>query len=130
MKLIPLECPNCKATLRIAEGREFIFCEHCGTKVYVDKEEKVSRHIDEARLREANVAERIRLAELELELFNRKRRFILLIIGIVLSVALLCGFVYLLFFSAEKAKVQLLVSGLVGCIVIVLLYYFASKWEK
>lgn len=38
MKLISLKCPNCGAQLQIDAEKEFVFCEHCGTKILIDNE--------------------------------------------------------------------------------------------
>ena len=100
MKIIPLSCPQCKASLQIEDTeRKFIFCQYCGQKIYLDDETRTIKQIDEARIREADVAERIRLAELELELANRKRKFTLVIIGIILAVLLLAALFYVLFYT-------------------------------
>lgn len=38
MKLISLKCPYCGAQLQINAEKEYVFCEHCGTKILIDNE--------------------------------------------------------------------------------------------
>ena len=35
MTMIELKCPDCGATMDVEEGREFIFCQYCGRKIYL-----------------------------------------------------------------------------------------------
>lgn len=35
IKIIPIECPKCNATLNIEADREFAFCSYCGAKVFI-----------------------------------------------------------------------------------------------
>lgn len=65
MKLINLKCPECNAPLKVDPNREFIYCEYCGAKILLDKEEKVSRTIDEAEIRKAEAQEKIRIEEIK-----------------------------------------------------------------
>ena len=39
MKAIKLVCPNCKANLELDDSREFGFCQYCGTKILLEKEQ-------------------------------------------------------------------------------------------
>lgn len=71
MKFVPVVCPKCGANLNVEEGRKECFCSYCGTKIVVDNENSKEStntyvRIDEARIREAEAKERIRLKELEL----------------------------------------------------------------
>ena len=50
MKLVKLECPNCKAPLEIDQDRLFVFCQYCGTKILLDDEEQrinINANIDQ-----------------------------------------------------------------------------------
>ena len=69
MKMIALKCPECGASLKIEEGRTQCFCQYCGTQILLDDERKIYeyRTIDEARIREAESWETIRLKELEIK---------------------------------------------------------------
>lgn len=36
VKLVPMTCPNCKATIEIDTTKDFCFCTYCGTKILVN----------------------------------------------------------------------------------------------
>ena len=67
MKFIVKECPKCHAPIE----EQSRFCSHCGTAVLLDDEATRSKYtyqkVDDARIREADVKEKIRLKELEIE---------------------------------------------------------------
>ena len=69
MKLIKLKCEGCGASLEVNEELKKVHCNYCGTEFIVDdgSTKHTYRKIDEARLKEAEVSEKIRLKELELE---------------------------------------------------------------
>ena len=74
IKLLAIKCPECGATLDIEEGRKQLFCSYCGSKVLVENDnEYIYRRVDEARIREAEVKEKIRLRELEMEEAKQKQ---------------------------------------------------------
>ena len=66
MKLIELKCPNCGADIQVDEGRSYCFCTYCGAKAMID--DGATRIIDEAKIREAEAMEKIKLAEANLEM--------------------------------------------------------------
>ena len=35
IQMIPLKCTNCNAKMEVSEGREFYFCNYCGTKMLI-----------------------------------------------------------------------------------------------
>ena len=53
MKIVPLKCPTCNATLNIENGHKIIYCSYCGSQLYVDDENRTfTVHIhDEAELK-------------------------------------------------------------------------------
>ena len=71
MKLVSLKCPDCKANLNIeiSKNRKHCFCEYCGSKIYIDDgaTSHTYRKIDEARIKEAEVRENIKLKEIQLK---------------------------------------------------------------
>ena len=71
MKTISVKCPDCGAVLELEEGRTVYYCQYCGAKVLLDDEADRHVYVDEARIKEAEVKEKIRLKELELELEKR-----------------------------------------------------------
>ena len=77
VEMISLSCPNCGANLQVASDRESFFCEYCGQKIYVsdsNHQKYTYRKIDDARIREAEAKEAIRIKELELELEKLKSK--------------------------------------------------------
>ena len=68
IQFISVKCPECNATLSIEKERSMAFCTYCGTKILLNNEnEHVYRQIDEARIREAELEQMVRLKELEME---------------------------------------------------------------
>jgi len=70
MKMVSFSCPKCQAPL----DENSRFCSHCGTPVEKDDEatrlQYTYQEVDDARIREADVREKIRLKELEIELLK------------------------------------------------------------
>lgn len=70
MKLISLTCPNCNANLdNIDPSRPFCYCQYCGTKIALDDGSiRKETHIyDEAKIKETESKELLRLKEMEIE---------------------------------------------------------------
>lgn len=68
IKLISIKCPECDAALQIEKGRKQCFCTYCGSKIMLENDhEYVYRHIDEAKVKEAETDRMIRLKEIEIE---------------------------------------------------------------
>lgn len=44
MRAQRLTCPDCGAHLKVKEPRSFVFCEYCGTQIYIDDEVKRTEH--------------------------------------------------------------------------------------
>ena len=67
MKVVVKSCPNCRAPI----DEQSRFCSHCGTHVEFDDDTMSMKYtyqkVDDARIREADVREKIRLKELEIE---------------------------------------------------------------
>ena len=112
MKIQPIECPNCHATLKIDAGRKtpngVCYCQYCGSAISIDDEVKRSEHtyrkIDEARILEAE-NERIRInhqresekMRLDYEREERKKKMIKKLIPFALIAVLV------IFFSVRSA---------------------------
>lgn len=102
VKLTSVKCPECGANLPIEEGRERLFCSYCGTPVIVTNEnEKIVRHIDEAKIKRAETDRVIKYGQLELEkkrierelddaCFMRKLQSLLVKIWIALVLIIFC----------------------------------------
>ena len=74
MKVVPLYCPNCGAPV----GKDAKFCSQCGSPIVIDdgikRSEHTIRHIDEARIRESETEELIRLRKLEVDLAKEREK--------------------------------------------------------
>lgn len=105
MKVIGIHCPYCGGNIKfdIDIGNKQCFCIHCGQQIILDDEvirtEHTERTVDEARIHEANVNERIRLKELA---FKEKE----------------------LDSERKQSKMHLIVSG-VWCIVMAIIVIFS-----
>ena len=92
MKLINLKCPECGAQLKVDPNREFVYCEYCGTKLLLDKEESVSRTIDEAAIRKAEAEEKIEIQKTK----SDQIKFIFLgVLSLVLVILIFCMIIYM-----------------------------------
>ena len=85
MKLIKMSCPNCNATLQVNPEREFMYCEYCGTKIAISKDEHITRIIDEAAIRQSEAEEKMKIKEIEHDKWETK---MMLITGLVLLMSL------------------------------------------
>lgn len=75
INLISIKCPDCRATLHLEEERREAFCSYCGSKVLLHNDnEKIYRTIDEAKLKETEIAYRLKLKQLEIEEKKRESR--------------------------------------------------------
>ena len=72
VQLVQLNCPQCNATLEVEASRKFCFCTYCGAKAILDDGSVTTRIIDDARIREAEALERIKLKEAETNLEIQK----------------------------------------------------------
>ena len=91
MKFVAKECPKCHAPL----DTQARFCSHCRTAVVleddVDRTQYTYQEVDDARIREADVKENIRLKELEIEQLklqdeiNHRKQTLMVKLAMVLS---------------------------------------------
>lgn len=80
MKLLTLKCPSCGGQLSVEKGREYTFCQYCGTKILFDKDNEFTyRHIDDADIKRAETERIVRISELEMEKDNRGYRKVLIV---------------------------------------------------
>lgn len=89
MKLIKMKCPDCNATLNVDPQREFMYCEYCGTKIMLDKEEKVKRIVNEAEIRRAEAKERIEMAKLNKKELSKRESDLIGLAMIMICAALM-----------------------------------------
>ena len=66
-KTIKLRCESCGASLTAKEGKEFMYCEHCGTKIYlVAKQEIKHTYLDETEVKKAQIDAETKLKQVEI----------------------------------------------------------------
>lgn len=99
MKLISLTCPNCNANLDdIDSSRSFCYCQYCGTKIALDDGtiRKETHIYDEAKIKETESSERVKMREMDVEREHSKQMneilkyalifaAVLFVVGIVLA---------------------------------------------
>lgn len=99
MKLISLTCPNCNANLDdIDSSRQFCYCQYCGTKIALDDGtiRKETHIYDEAKIKETESSERVKMREMDIEREHSKQMnailkyvlifaAVLFVVGIVLA---------------------------------------------
>ena len=99
MKLISLTCPNCNANLdNIDSSRPFCYCQYCGTKIALDDGtiRKETHIYDEAKIKETESSERVKMREMDLEREHSKQMneilkyvlifaAVLFVVGIILA---------------------------------------------
>lgn len=99
MKLISLTCPNCNANLDdIDSSRPFCYCQYCGTKIVLDDGtiRKETHIYDEAKIKETESSERVKMREMDVEREHSKQMneilkyvlifaAVLFVVGIVLA---------------------------------------------
>ncbi|MBQ9782088.1 MAG: hypothetical protein IJW26_02780 [Clostridia bacterium] len=67
-KTIKLRCESCGASLVAKEGKEFMYCEHCGTKIYlVAKQEINHTYRDETKIRQTELDAEAKLKQAQLD---------------------------------------------------------------
>ena len=101
IKMIAVQCPQCSANLNIEDGRKSCFCTYCGTKIMIDDGSATYtyRKVDEARIKEAEIDEKIRLKELEIESSRQRLRHTIIKIWVIFVVAVAAIGILLLILS-------------------------------
>ena len=75
MRLRVYRCPSCHAQIQIDENLKKCFCNYCGAMISITDDNSFTytyRKIDEARIREADAKETIRLKEIEAKTEEKK----------------------------------------------------------
>lgn len=90
VKVLLVKCPECGATLHIEEDRARAFCTYCGAKVLLENEnEHVYRHIDDAKIIQAETAHLVKLRQMEMaekqQIANQKILKLKIIISLILA---------------------------------------------
>ena len=106
MKIVKLICPACGANID-SDGK-MMFCSYCGAKLFVDDEAininiNYTKH-DEARIRDSERKEKVRLKELEYEARKNRHddKVALFCVGLLFSIAIVCVIISIIFTQIEK----------------------------
>lgn len=106
VSITSVTCPACGAALPIQEGRTQVYCSYCGTKVIVQNEnEHIYRHVDEAKILQAETDRMIRLKELALEEKSRSNQKIGIIIWLSISAILLIVSILMMTLSSGMGSI-------------------------
>ena len=74
INLIKLQCPNCNANLEVKDDTKQCFCTYCGTKILLQNDnEYYIHHIDEARIKEAEVQHEIARMQFQEQQIRREQ---------------------------------------------------------
>lgn len=138
-KIISLKCPECGATLDVEEGKKFYFCNYCGTKILIDdgNTNNTNRIVDEARIREAEIARELRLKEMELDNKKRRNTVIVTILKIIVTIPLLLAIISMITvlsmmfsgngMSGNESMIALLGGTIIIGIIILWFMWFRRK---
>ena len=93
--LIAITCPKCGGNVHIPAGSSQCFCMFCGASLHFDDGSKtvVFRNVDEARIKEAEIAEAMELRKMELDKELRPSRLkTMALLGIVGLIMVVVGY--------------------------------------
>ena len=102
--MVSVTCPNCGAALQTEEGKQQMFCTHCGVKVAISNDnEHIEKTIDVAAIERAKVDKEIELRRLEYEITKLKhdernniRDNIMKVIALIIGGAVILGIYYIM----------------------------------
>lgn len=117
MKLISLTCPNCNANLDdIDPSRPFCYCQYCGTKIALDDGtiRKETHIYDEAKIKETESSERVKMREMDLEREHSKQMNEILKYVLIFAAVLFVVGIILAAFDVEIGGDIILFEILVG----------------
>ena len=114
-------CPQCGGRLEVERGRQNCFCTYCGAKVEIGNNASYTyRKVDEARIREADVEEQIRIKELELESKRETSRYRLIKIWVIMLIVIAVLAVIILLFDRDNPNsigyLLILVDFIIGAL--------------
>lgn len=132
-KMISFRCPDCGASLEIAEDRVQGFCTYCGAKIQFQNEnEYVVRSVDEADVKRAETEQMLELKRLELLEEMRKEQKKMKALGfkgVVVSAAVaICmivgGTIYCIAVAAKTGPILFIEFG------IIILMFALISWSN
>ena len=134
IKMISLKCPECDASLSVDGELKQCFCQYCGTKIMIDdgSTSHTYRTVDEARIKEAEIKESIRLKELELEekRYTDKKKAKSFKVKVSIALAIIGVILMIIGFLGEGETFALAVIGMWCCLAIAFLWNNNDKDKK
>lgn len=108
-----IKCPNCGAVIRSdITGREFLYCEYCGTKIDLMDHRSHIIIEDKAKIREAEAQEKIKLKELDSKNTSHVlRNWMLTLLGCVICIIIGA------FFTPDEPLFSLRLIGLLALMI-------------
>ena len=128
MELIPISCPRCGGSIHVPAGRKTCFCTYCGSQLYADDGSTVVEYrvIDEARIREAEMASALELKKLEIAEKKRKTRNKIFGLITIVGALMIIGAVFAYNFVSRTWDVALFGMAGVSIVFIALLMWYQS----
>ena len=130
-KMISFRCPDCGASLEIAEDRVQGFCTYCGAKIqFRNENEYVVRSVDEADVKRAETEQMLELKRLELleEMRKEQKKMKALefkgsaLIAIIAVGMILGGIIYNTFVNSSSWGFAVVMFG------VLILMFLGLKW--
>ncbi|MBP3870644.1 MAG: hypothetical protein J6E46_06685 [Faecalicoccus sp.] len=120
LKINVMNCPSCGAAIPIQEGTTQITCSYCGSKFAITNEnEFVYRHVDEARVKQAEIERMKWLYELEQKEKNRKSaRFKLFTLVLIALCLFLIGII-----GTRFNNLSMVIVGMFGAFITAIILF-------
>lgn len=74
VKMIPMTCPKCGASIDVKEGTASCFCTYCGTKILIDDSNTKNVNIHQTITNEADIKRAENEVELEKTAYEAKQK--------------------------------------------------------
>lgn len=124
-------CPSCGASLDIdSKDHEVGSCPYCGAKVMLDDYRSSHHIVDEARIKEAETEQVVRLKELEIEEMDRARirKGRLIAYGLLLLAIIVTVIIYAI--NNDPGMMAILMLEIIGIVIIAVKSMKQSKKRK
>lgn len=115
VEFISVKCPSCGADLSVEHGRGITYCNYCGTKIMIQNDrEHVYRSIDEARIKEVESEQLLRLRELEIEEKDKERERKTRYVAFGIAFAFLLGGAFIAIFNETAGMFGILIAMMIA----------------
>lgn len=125
MKIIQKKCTNCGATLEFESNNKIQFCNHCGTKIILEDENKTTHHeiIDKNENISNHYYDEAKIKQLDIEQKERADEKRLNLIFLIAWIASIFVFLIISFFTMDEVnfspfQLVAIIDIIVGTVVI------------